>query len=918
MGRHADAERRARAELAAADAAVTSGLAAAAGAVDAARLAHHQVLARAVAQAHAALTSGRCEEHEPWDGPRWRSWTPTAGDPTEARLGAVNAAAGDLLPATVPLFDGRTVVLASSGPRAAEHARAALRGLAVRCAAALGPDAVVHLVDPYQEGYGFPERPHLPTAAPLARDAAAALSAVVAAARPDAPLAHPAGRQVVLAMDFPRGYGFQGVELVNRVARLAPAGVQLIVHHDLDADTPGRHDELDLTDPVVVSVHADGTAFGAWGAFAALLDAPPPAGVVAAIAPHLRRREAAATASGVLRWSDVNGVDPASWWGGDATREVRAVVGRDTAGRPVEIALGRDEQHESRAHVVIAGDTGSGKSVLLHALITSLATRYPPDQVRFYLLDGQDGAEFQAYARLPHADVVTVRTPVDLMRSVLTDVDAELTRRTGLLTDASGAAAGLGGEPRLLVVIDEYQRLFEGDRRDEAAGILQRIAAQGRKCGIHLVLASQRFHATGLLNQDALFANLRTRLSFRLPVESVDAVDEFDREGRALIRTHCTEKGRFVLNDRGGAAGGSVAGVAAVFDPEPNLALQEIRALVDQMAALGARTPTRPVVLDGAAQPDPADNRALAALSVLEAADFARLRAWATASARDGGLNAASWQPYDHPLAFITGRTLSVYGSAQAVVERRDAQHVLVVSDRPEAMTGMVLTGLASAALSVPAGQLRVAVLAQLPPPGPWYGALTDRLAALASARGQAVTWARTDADAVGLLGEAVAELDRRAGLEPEVLAACGPFLVVGVALDRRRPFCLVEGRYEAEPSAAGASLLRVLREGPGLGVHAVLGFESRAALDRVLPTRAVRFFTHRFVTQLSEEDSRRLLDSTFGYRVEDAAANAKVKGPDRAGYSNRVTGAEVVFLPYVVDDRLFTALTRFFDRGTR
>lgn len=221
MGRHADELSRVRAQLAEADRAVTAGLASAAGALEMATEAHRVRLAVAVDQARSAFSAGRCEDYAPWDAPCWRSWTSGFHLPAELRLGEIDADLAVPLPATVPLFDGRTVVLATSGSAAAGHARSALRGLAVRAAAALGPSAVLHLVDPYWEGYGYPEREQLGNAAPLARDVGAALSAVIQAACPDAATVV---RQVVLAMDFPRGYGYQGAELLNRVARLAPAG----------------------------------------------------------------------------------------------------------------------------------------------------------------------------------------------------------------------------------------------------------------------------------------------------------------------------------------------------------------------------------------------------------------------------------------------------------------------------------------------------------------------------------------------------------------------------------------------------------------------------------------------------------------------------------------------------------------------
>lgn len=913
MGQHTAALAAVRRQIADAEAEFALAAGASAGALAAAATRQAADVARLADHARSLVAAGSAEAHDAWDSHRWGDVRPGHRRPAEMRIGAVDVDPQGPLPATVPFFEGRTLVLASQGPGAAVAARHALRGLAVRCAAALGHDAV-HLVDPYQEGFGFPERAALGLS-PLGSDVASDLEAVVDVARAVAAGATPV-RRVVLAMDFPRGYGHRAVELVNRLARLGPAGVQLVVHHDLDADAMGSHDDLELTSPCVVTVRSNGTATGPWGSLVARLDAPAPPDILALLSPRLRPPAASAEGTPALRWEELNSREPTAWWLGDAGSEVRATIGRDLAGEPLAIVLGQDDAGESRAHVVLGGEAGSGKSVLLRTLIASLATRYAPDDLRFYLIDGQNGAGFPRYRTLPHADLVALDAPVDLVRSVLVDVEAELVRRSSQLSRAavsdiaSFQAAHPGRMPRLVVVIDEYQQLFKDDPQQETARILQRITAQGRKAGVHLVLASQRFHATGLLNQDALFANIRTRIALRVPTDSLDGVDEFGREGRALIRGHCTSVGRIVVNAEGGRDGANTPGVVA------HLTDADETALVADLAAKAGGWPA-PVLIDGRHQPDPAENRALTALARVDAGSWEAVAAWAQAATRDGGLRAPSWHAFDRPLPFVVGRSLSVYGSTHAAVEGKPGQNVLVVADNREVLTGTILTGVASVAMATRRGQLGVTVLSELPPGGAWAGALTTRLAALASGRGHAVRWAGTDADAVGLLAAAVAELERRLTLAPAERAALGPHFVVGVGLDRRAAFRLVDGTYEAVASPATADLLRLAKEGPDAGVHVVVGFTSRAAWDLVMPVRTARHFAHRVVRQMAESDSLALLESTFGNRVNAALSSGEVVGPDRAGYANRVTGEQSVFLPYLADERLFEALAGWLTGGT-
>jgi len=77
-------------------------------------------------------------------------------------------------------------------------------------------------------------------------------------------------------------------------------------------------------------------------------------------------------------------------------------------GRTTSLRLGQGTSQ----HVLIAGKTGSGKSSLLHTLITSAALKYPPDQLRMLLLDFKKGVEFQIYAQqhLPHADIIGIES----------------------------------------------------------------------------------------------------------------------------------------------------------------------------------------------------------------------------------------------------------------------------------------------------------------------------------------------------------------------------------------------------------------------------------------------------------------------------------------------------------------------------
>lgn len=894
---------------------VSRSLAVAAGAIDAARQ-NASAQQWSLQGEVASVARRQPARYASWHDSLWRAWSPSPSLPPELRVGSIEDVDA---PATLPVFAGRAAVIVTETEAAAAHARALLRSLAVRTVIELGQRVVLHLIDPHQGGYGFPERRLLSQDAPSASDLTADLQAVLDAAAafhrrfegtPYAALtpAEQAGQpvHVVLAMDFPRDYGYRATQQLNEIARLAPAGVQLIVHHDLTADQAAGSASLDLVRPVVIDVDARGRAHGPWGRLTAVVDAAPEAELVRRLSERFVVQHESAAEAPPLPWHSLNPVDPAVWWREDATHEARAVFGLGSDGQPLELAFGQDATGESRVHAVVAGRPGAGKGVLLHSVILSLATRYPPDQLRFYLIDGQNGIEMQSYQNLPHAELVSVYTPVDLVRGVLEDAGAELDRRSARLARAGAGsigeyvAAGHHDMPRLIVAIDEYQSLFAGDARDATAAILQKIAAQGRRVGMHLLLVSQRFHATGLVNQSALFNNIHTRISLQLTADTKGAIGEFDRAGQELIWRHCTDRGRAVINSTGGQ-GPSQAGTVAFASPE------ERAAVVAELAVKAGAGRFRPHVLNGHEPPTIGSNAALAALSRCDSSPDL-VREWAESDRHRGGLALTTWHAYEHPFAFVAGRTFTTDGSAFAKVTRSADHNVMIVASDPKVLTGIALVGLASTAMSVPAGALTVVVASEIPGPGSWSGILGNRLTGVLTRHGHRASAAP---DAQAAVAAAMREIEWRTTLSPDQLAEEGPYLLVALGLERTPAFRVVEGRYGAEPSEAGAQLQRVLQEGPVVGVHGVIGFTSRAGWSQVMPTKGRRRFVHRFFQQMSEDDSRELLDSGRGFKVMPPGG----QGPQRAGYENRDSGEHYVFLPYTTEGDPIGAIENYITR---
>jgi S-DNA-T family DNA segregation ATPase FtsK/SpoIIIE len=195
-------------------------------------------------------------------------------------------------------------------------------------------------------------------------------------------------------------------------------------------------------------------------------------------------------------------------------------------------------------HVLIAGSTGSGKSVAINAMIMSLLYRTTPAQVRLILVDPKR-VELGMYEGIPHLFTPIITEP-KLAANALRNAVREMERRLKLLASRSvrnidqynklfeGLMPSLfdSGEeerplPCIVIIIDELADLMMIDRANVEESIT-RLAQMARAVGIHLILATQRPSVdviTGLIK-----ANISSRISFRLATK-VDSRTILDTNG---------------------------------------------------------------------------------------------------------------------------------------------------------------------------------------------------------------------------------------------------------------------------------------------------------------------------------------------------------------------------------------------------
>ncbi len=170
--------------------------------------------------------------------------------------------------------------------------------------------------------------------------------------------------------------------------------------------------------------------------------------------------------------------------------KLQFVLGRDVSGEILSADL------EKMPHVLVAGATGSGKSVMINTLITSLLYRNSPSELKLIMVDPKR-VELTPYNDIPHL-LTPIITESEPAISALKWSVAEMERRYKLLADHGkrnigeyNTQKGVDGMPYIVIILDEFADLMVVAGKDVEA-LIVRLAQMARAVGIHLVLATQR------------------------------------------------------------------------------------------------------------------------------------------------------------------------------------------------------------------------------------------------------------------------------------------------------------------------------------------------------------------------------------------------------------------------------------------
>jgi hypothetical protein len=668
-------------------------------------------------------------------------------------------------------------------------------------------------------------------------------------------------RFLVLA-NFPAGISEAAARRLTSIAGSgARCGVFTLVSADLDESPPPGFALRDLEQQATTLVWK--RDYFAWkhpefGPFALALDAPPPPEAMTDIL-HAAGRHATEAAKVEVPFEFI--APPLDGcWTSDSRHGIDVPLGRAGATRLQHLKLG----HGTSQHVLIAGKTGSGKSTLLHALITNTALRYSPDEMELYLVDFKKGVEFKTYAahELPHARAVAIESDREFGLSVLERLDGELKARAdryravGAQDVASFRAATGEKLPRVMLIVDEFQELFVEDDKvaQESALLLDRLVRQGRAFGIHVLLGSQTLGGAYSLARSTI-GQMAVRIALQCSEADAHLILSEDNTAARLL----SRAGEAIYNDSNGLVEGNHPFQIVWLDDDKREGyLEHVRQLAESRAMAD-----RPrVVFEGNVPAVAAKNVALD-----------RLLRSAAADGPDGGEQTVAPSASAEADRLWLGEAVAIRDPTSALLRPQSGSNVLVVGQNDDAALGIFETGLISlaaqhplAAGDDPAEGARFYVFDGSPAGSPQAEALA-RLPGLTRHHVRAVGWR----DLAAAIMELALAVDRR---QQPGESARAPIYAFVYGLQRFRDLRRQEDDFSFaradsdKPPHPSKQFQAILRDGPPVGVHAIVWCDSLNNLNRTWDRTTLREFELRVLFQMSGNDSTTLIDTPLAAKL--------------------------------------------------
>ena len=558
-------------------------------------------------------------------------------------------------------------------------------------------------------------------------------------------------------------------------------------------------------------------------------------------------------------------------WARNSARAMMIPVGRDKANEEVALEI---TQKDAQNATIVVGMPGSGKSVFLNTLITSTAYYYSPKQVDLYLIDFS-GVEFNVYAPkglseseayvLPHAKVIAPESEREFGISVLRRIHDEGRNRQRLFSDAGVSDFAeywdycvdhkLDTLPRVILVVDEFQKFFEGEYDKiaiEAEKIIKIIVKEYRKFGINLILATQTI---GPYASKIDLGDIGNRVAFAWNASDGHNIFKGHEPSELVVNT-----GDCVYNKRGGSEDYNKP--LRSYYVSPRNLRPKLKSLYD-IALSDGLVYKDTIVFRSDAKVYLRDNKSLADIVPLASPKNVKVYL---------GENIEISQEHVHvPLS------LTMTASDD---------NILIIGGKPEVSERIAINCARSLHSFYTQEGARFMFFNYTPQDDPYHNALK----AIYTGSDDVVISNAEEASKMLLRIKTQIEYRQQ---HPEEKGE--NIYITIVAL--QYAYSMFTKNYKGSEDVA--AIATILEQGPRVGVYTILQVDTLKSLTERISGKAYDYFNHRIALQMRSEDSEKIVSSK---KANELSVEGKESSLNRAFYFNKKDNVYIKFRPYELD----------------
>ena len=634
----------------------------------------------------------------------------------------------------------------------------------------------------------------------------------------------------LIVVDFPANFNEDTAQKLLSIAKVGPErGVYVIILHDTDLKLPHNFNIKELESLSTIINYSGKDFFWQDPTFINYplkLDSLPSNGLFNQLVNQIG--EKAKLLNSVKIPFDLGYKDLDEYWCLKSGEVLSVPIGRTGPRNMQFFTLGLKTQQ----HAFAGGQTGAGKSNLLHVLIMSLCLNYSPEELELYLIDCKR-VEFTTYAKhkLPHAKVVSTNSEREFVLSVFRRLDQELKHRMDLfsnkgLNHINSFRLDFPDQlmPRIILLVDEFQEIFtiDDDISTECNAILDRLVRQARAFGIHVVLVSQDLYNQGNFNKN-IVDQMAVRIALKLPDQSYGILSD-DNNGHK----HLSKQGEAIYNDDNGSKGGNhFFQIFFLSDDERDKKLQLIN---QKTKAFHKQIEKNQVIFDGKE------------ISKIDTNN--ELKKYMEKDNEIIGRQA--------PVKHWIGETVSIGPPLHATFKRQAQANLLILGQNEESAFNMMITSMISIASQLKPDDLEINIINLIKLESEYNNKLKN-IHHIIPHKLNMYDVAQIE-DAIESINTIYEERDQDSNVNEKQL------LIYIIGLHQAKKLKSKDG-YSFSDSAE--KLQTIITEGPDFGIHTICWSDTLKNVEKILDRKILSEFDMRIAFKVARYESENLIDSS-------------------------------------------------------